>query len=177
MIGHMGGARSYVPKAIRERSEVKVLQKKVRSVQAAADAAAPAWVQQIFSSGGAAAAPAATTAAGPPTADQQLPQQQQQQQQQQQRNRFARAEGVASKRGREAEGREAARQRGERERAQKLKARSAQRGVVRLRTSKGQPLLGARMKGLLGKVERLVGPGGSSGSSGSGNSGIGSGRR
>ncbi len=150
-MGHMGGARSYVPKAVRERSEVKVLQKRVRSVQAAAAAAAPAWVQHIFDSGGASAAAAPTAAAAPP---------QQHQHQHQQRHRFARAEGVAAQRTREAEGREAARQRGALERAQKLKVRSAQRSVVRLRTSKGQPMLGARMKDVLSKVERLVGSSG-----------------
>lgn len=177
VLGHMGGARAYVPKAIRERATVKVLQKKLRPQAASADAAAPAWVQSIFASGGedaggsgegsggrgssssgsrggaaagsgrgAGAGSSRGAGAGGAASSQQ-----------QQQHRFARAEGVAAQREREARERESARQSGAQERARKLKARSAQRSVVRLRTSKGQPLLSARMKGVLSKVERLVG--------------------
>ena len=174
VLGHMGGARAYVPKAIRERATVKVLQKKLQKPCADADAAAPDWVQRIFASGGEAAsggsgsggggsggggsAPAARgSGAAAAAAAAQPAQQQQQQQHKQQQHRFARAESVAAQREREAREREAARQRGSQQRAHKLKARSAQRSVVRLRTAKGQPLLSARMKGVLSKVERLVG--------------------
>jgi hypothetical protein len=172
----MGGARAYVPKAIRERATVKVLQKKLRPQAASADAAAPAWVQSIFASGGedaggsgggsggdgrggsssssssshGGAAAGSSRGAGAGSSGAASSQQQQQ-------HRFARAEGVAAQREREARERESARQSGAQERARKLKARSAQRSVVRLRTSKGQPLLSARMKGVLSKVERLVG--------------------
>jgi hypothetical protein len=171
----MGGARAYVPKAIRERATVKVLQKKLRPQAASADAAAPAWVQSIFASGGedaggsgggsggdgrggsssssssshGGAAAGSSRGAGAGSSGAASSQQQQ--------HRFARAEGVAAQREREARERESARQSGAQERARKLKARSAQRSVVRLRTSKGQPLLSARMKGVLSKVERLVG--------------------
>ena len=167
MLGHMGGARAYIPKAVRQRSNVKVLQRKLKGAYAAAESSTPAWVRDIISSGGAAEAGVGKSsgsgggsgsgnggdgsgrgggnggASGGGGDDKQ--------------HRFSRAQGQAFKRSREVESREAERQRCERERVQKLKARSAQKTVIRMRTSKGQPMLGARMKGLLGKVERLVG--------------------
>ena len=155
VLSHMGGARAYIPRAIREKKYVNVLARKAQKIPTDT----PSWVADIFSSGGqapeptsspAAAAPAAAAAAG-------SGQPGRQQQGSQQTHRFSKSESQAARRVSEAEQREAARLEREGERAGKLKVRAAQRAVVRLKTSKGQPRLGARMKGLLSKVERMVG--------------------
>ena len=64
--------------------------------------------------------------------------------------------------------REEDRRRGAVERERAMKVRAVEKSVVRKRTVKGQPLLNQRIKGLLGKIEKMVGGGGGGGGKGGG---------
>ena len=150
---NLGGARSYVPKAIREKHTVDVSRHRFVKPLQRAEASTPAFITNIFGDGGGSGIfrgkqgldstgvklenNVGGSKGGP--------------------HRFSQAQREAHLKKREREEKESQLARGKMEREKANRMRSIHKCVVRKRTAKGQPLLSARMKGLLSKVEKIVG--------------------
>jgi hypothetical protein len=179
-LSRMGGARAYVPRAVRDKAASKDLQRRYRKLAAReeregvlvlsepgvshATAAFKSEEESGAENGAAlASAPAPVTAAAAAGFDSRK---RARQESGAPRHRFSGAEAIARERAAAAAAAQARRLEADNDRDRAAARRKASTRLVRQKTHRGQPLLKSRMAGLLSKVERLVGSKPSIGSSG-----------
>ena len=160
----LGGARSYVPKEIREKHDIEVSRHRLEKQLKRATSSTPSWVSEIY---GNLASSESNSKTGIQLAEEKTKSFSYKEAHRERSvtsntnsnklHRFSNAQRAADRKEEDRSKKEAQLARGKVERGKALQKRAAQKSLVRKKTSKGQPLLSARMKGLFSKVEKLVG--------------------